>query len=348
MVGIGVDQFLRCRRRFRQNTEPRERIDALVGGNDSFRHRWPADPVKTIAAGDEVAREFFGRAIFAVVNRRALGIEVVNGEIIHFEHNLSAGIETRLDQILHHFLLRIHRDGAAVGQLSHIDAVTASAEAEPYSFMPQSFPLQARANPGFDHQVHRALFQHTGPNTIFNVLAAAAFQNNRLNAVQVQQVGKHQAGRSGPDNTDLGSHAFLTYQRFRGRVELDKENAMTPNLDQWPELPLAAWQDTYDTLHMWTQIVGKIRMTLTPLINHYWNATLYVSARGLTTSAIPYPRGIFEIEFDFIGHKLVIQTSEGDVRTLELAPRTVADFYAEVMSMLASLHIDVKITRPSG
>ena len=119
---------------------------------------------------------------------------------------------------------------------------------------------------------------------------------------------------------------------------------MTPNLDQWPELPLTAWQDTYDTLHMWTQIVGKIRMTLTPLINHYWNATLYVSARGLTTSAIPYPRGIFEIEFDLIGHKLVIQTSEGDVRTLDLAPRTVADFYAEVMSTLASLHIDVKIT----
>ncbi len=95
---------------------------------------------------------------------------------------------------------------------------------------------------------------------------------------------------------------------------------------------------------MWTQIVGKIRMTLTPLINHYWNATLYVSARGLTTSAIPYPRGVFEMEFDFIGHKLVIETSEGDVRTLELAPRTVADFYAEVMSTLAALKIDVRIT----
>ncbi|MGA2882525.1 MAG: DUF5996 family protein [Bryobacteraceae bacterium] len=118
---------------------------------------------------------------------------------------------------------------------------------------------------------------------------------------------------------------------------------MTPNLDAWPELPLAAWQDTYDTLHMWTQIVGKIRMTLTPLINHYWNATLYVSARGLTTSAIPYPRGVFEMEFDFIGHKLVIQTSEGDVRTLDLAPRTVADFYADVMSTLAALQIDVRI-----
>ena len=94
---------------------------------------------------------------------------------------------------------------------------------------------------------------------------------------------------------------------------------------------------------MWTQIVGKIRMTSTPLINHYWNATLYVSTRGLTTSSIPYPRGIFEIEFDFIGHQLVIGTSEGDVRALELAPRTVADFYAEVTSTLAALKIDVKI-----
>jgi len=118
---------------------------------------------------------------------------------------------------------------------------------------------------------------------------------------------------------------------------------MDARLDAWPELPLAAWQDTYDTLHMWTQIVGKIRMTLTPLINHYWNATLYVSARGLTTSAIPYARGVFEIEFDFIAHKLLIKTSEGDVRTLELAPRTVAEFYSEVMSTLAALKIDVQI-----
>src|ERR1700678_1220519 len=134
--------------------------------------------------------------------------------------------------------------------------------------------------------------------------------------------------------------AFLTYQSIIVSVELEE---MATNLDPWPELPLAAWKDTYDTLHMWTQIVGKIRMTLTPLINHYWNATLYVSARGLTTSAIPYPRGIFEMEFDFIAHKLVIETSQGEVRTLDLAPRSVADFYAELMSTLAALKIDVQI-----
>ncbi|HTW66099.1 MAG TPA: DUF5996 family protein [Bryobacteraceae bacterium] len=118
---------------------------------------------------------------------------------------------------------------------------------------------------------------------------------------------------------------------------------MSAHPDAWPELPLAAWQDTYDTLHMWTQIVGKIRMRLTPLINHYWNATLYVSPRGLTTSAIPYPGGIFAMEFDFVAHKLVIETSRGEVDKISLAPRTVADFYDEVMGTLASRNIDVEI-----
>src|ERR1700689_2120157 len=105
--------------------------------------------------------------------------------------------------------------------------------------------------------------------------------------------------------------------------------------DAWPELPLAAWQDTYDTLHMWTQIVGKIRMTLTPLINHFWNATLYVSPRGITTSAIPYPGGIFQMEFDFIDHKLMIETSRGEVDKIHLAPRTVSEFYDDGMSARA-------------
>lgn len=115
------------------------------------------------------------------------------------------------------------------------------------------------------------------------------------------------------------------------------------HIDAWPELPLAAWQDTYDTLHMWTQIVGKIRMTLTPLVNHYWNATLYVTARGLTTSAIPYARGMFDMEFDFIAHQLVIRTSQNEVRRVQLAPRTVADFYGELMNTVAALNIDVHI-----
>jgi hypothetical protein len=115
------------------------------------------------------------------------------------------------------------------------------------------------------------------------------------------------------------------------------------NQGTWPELPLNAWQDTYATLHMWTQMVGKVRLALSPLVNHWWEVALYVNARGLTTSAIPYGDGIFEVQFDFIEHKLIIQTSWGESKTLALAPRSVADFYAEFMSALRSLGIEVKI-----
>ena len=111
----------------------------------------------------------------------------------------------------------------------------------------------------------------------------------------------------------------------------------------WPILVLEEWQDTLATLHMWTQVVGKIRMKQTPLINHWWNVTLYVSARGLTTSPMPYHDRIFEIEFDFIDHKLRIECSDGALKILLLRPQTVADFYQEVMSALRDLGIDIKI-----
>jgi len=113
--------------------------------------------------------------------------------------------------------------------------------------------------------------------------------------------------------------------------------------DRWPALPLDQWRETYATLHMWTQVVGKIRLALTPLLNHWWNVTLYVNARGLTTSAIPYRKTPFELYFDFIGHQLVLETSDGLRKTLPLAPRTVADFYHEVMRMVESAGIEVKI-----
>jgi hypothetical protein len=111
----------------------------------------------------------------------------------------------------------------------------------------------------------------------------------------------------------------------------------------WPELPPQAWQDTYATLHMWTQIVGKVRLALTPRINHWWEVALYVNARGLTTSAIPYNDEIFEVQFDFTAHELIIQTSWNSSKTLALRPQSVAGFYAEFMSALRSLNIDVKI-----
>jgi len=110
----------------------------------------------------------------------------------------------------------------------------------------------------------------------------------------------------------------------------------------WPELPLEAWRDTYATLHMWTQIVGKVRLALSPRVNHWWEVPLYVNARGLTTSAIPYGDGSFEVEFDFIEHRLIIQTSWGSSKILALKPHSVADFYAEFMSALRSLGVAVK------
>ena len=110
-----------------------------------------------------------------------------------------------------------------------------------------------------------------------------------------------------------------------------------------PPLPLADWKDTYATLHMWTQIVGKVRLALSPRINHWWEVPLYVNSLGLTTSAIPYPAGIFEVQFDFLHHQLLVQTSEGASRSLPLVPRSVADFYREFLELLRSLAIDVKI-----
>ena len=111
----------------------------------------------------------------------------------------------------------------------------------------------------------------------------------------------------------------------------------------WPALELQDWKDTCDTLHMWTQIVGKVRLALAPHVNHWWQVALYVTPRGLTTSLIPYRGEAFEVLFDFTDHKLLIQTSWGAVRTVGLFPRSVADFYGEFMAALASLGIEVKI-----
>jgi hypothetical protein len=111
----------------------------------------------------------------------------------------------------------------------------------------------------------------------------------------------------------------------------------------WPELPYAAWKDTYATLHLWTQIVGKIRLAQTPWVNHSWHVTLYVSPRGLTTSSIPYGQRSFELEFDFLRHLLRASTDEGLLREIPLLPLAVAEFYAEVMQALSELGINVEI-----
>ena len=111
----------------------------------------------------------------------------------------------------------------------------------------------------------------------------------------------------------------------------------------WPDLPYAAWKDTCSTLHLWTQIVGKIRLAYTPWLNHSWHVTLYCTARGLTTSLIPYRGRFFEIEFDFHDNRLLLRTSEGTHEEIALKPRTVADFYAAVIAALGKLDISVHV-----
>ena len=117
------------------------------------------------------------------------------------------------------------------------------------------------------------------------------------------------------------------------------------NLPEWPPLPFAEWEKTCDTLHMWTQIVGKTRLELAPAENHFWNVTLYVTPWGLSTSSIPFRESTFEVQFDFINHQLWIRTSEGRQENIPLLPCSVADFYSEYMARLRSLGIEVSIHR---
>ncbi len=113
--------------------------------------------------------------------------------------------------------------------------------------------------------------------------------------------------------------------------------------EQWPALPLEEWSDTYSTLHMWTQIVGKLRLVQTPWVNHSWHVTFYITPRGLTTSTIPHDTCTFQLEFDFISHQLLIRTDTGVVNSMALQPRTVADFYHELIAKLAEAGINIKI-----
>jgi Family of unknown function (DUF5996) len=116
-----------------------------------------------------------------------------------------------------------------------------------------------------------------------------------------------------------------------------------PDPSVWPDLPLSAWADTCATLQLWTQVIGKIRLAHAPMTNHWWQVPLYVTSRGLTTSPIPYRSGTFQIDFDFIEHCLKLQTCDGAIEMIRLAPCTVAAFHAEVMDRLHKLGLDTRI-----
>ncbi len=120
---------------------------------------------------------------------------------------------------------------------------------------------------------------------------------------------------------------------------------MPSKVPQWPDIPLAAWQDTFATLHLWTQIVGKVRLTLTPWLNHSWHTTLYVTAKGLTTSPIPYEDRTFELEFDFTAHRLEVRSSDGRRDEVPLRPQSVAAFHGLLMEAMGRLDLSVRISR---
>src|SRR3954447_1128801 len=132
--------------------------------------------------------------------------------------------------------------------------------------------------------------------------------------------------------------ARATVPRRRPMTHLERHDAAV-----WPALPADGWADTRSTVHMWTQIVGKIRMANTPVVNHWWNVTLYVTATGLTTSPMPRGYRTFQIDFDFQDHRLRISTRHGEERSLKLEPRSVADFYDELMAHLDELGLSTRI-----
>ncbi len=122
---------------------------------------------------------------------------------------------------------------------------------------------------------------------------------------------------------------------------------MTSTQNDWPPLPYADWQDTCTTLHMWSQVVGKIRLAQAPMVNHWWQVALYVTARGLTTSPMPHGAGLFQIDFDFIAHRLLISLSDGRGDSFSLKPMSVSAFHADLIGRLRALGIDVHIwTKP--
>jgi hypothetical protein len=118
---------------------------------------------------------------------------------------------------------------------------------------------------------------------------------------------------------------------------------MQADVEVWPELPYSSWHETAATLHLWTQIVGKVRLSLTPWVNHSWQVPLYVTARGLGTSTIPFGTEVVEVEFDFIDHRLLARTSRGDERAFALGPQPVADFYSRAIELLRQVGVPVSI-----
>jgi hypothetical protein len=164
---------------------------------------------------------------------------------------------------------------------------------------------------------------------------------------QITRTAIQSTSVANPRPTILGERAQATGRYVRGDTgqgdQAPTMNAQNGTGETWPALDFDAWTDTRETLHMWTQVVGKVKLALAPRLNDWWGVAFEVTARGLTTSSIPYGHRTFEVEFDFVDHCLKIRVSDGSSRTMGLAPRSVAAFYREFMAALRALGIEVTI-----
>jgi len=156
-----------------------------------------------------------------------------------------------------------------------------------------------------------------------------------------QENGAREHRTASPVILNINKIGIAYMQEDKLAESTQPKHALWP--DQWPELAFADWKDTCETMHMWTQIVGKIRLTQTPALNHAWHVPLYLTARGLSSSPMPYGARSFQIDFDFIDHQLQIATSDGTQKSMALEAGPVADFYQQLFSILRQLGMDIKI-----
>src|SRR5215472_3896966 len=210
---MGVDELLRGRRRFRQDAEPGEGIEALIEGDLASGHHAAANAMGAIAAGDEVAGDLPGLACLAVAQDRLAG-NALQGDIRDLEMDRSAIGEAGGDQVLHHLMLAVDRDGLA-GEGLEVDAVTPARKADLDAGMAKPLALQAFAETRLLQEIDRALLQHTRPDAAFDIVPAAALQNDGIDACTMQQAGQEQTCRPGADDADLRALPHPDSSRWR-------------------------------------------------------------------------------------------------------------------------------------
>ena len=190
-IVVRVDQFCRGGRRFGKDAKPSEGIDPLIFGENACRNAGPANSVKPIAPGNEIAGQLIGVAILFISDLRGDVVEVARADIFHLEQNLTAGRNAGVGQILDHFMLGIDGDAFPAGQLLEVNAMAAPVEAQLNSVVNKAFALHPLTHTHLGEQVDRALFQHAGAHTLFHILPAAVLDYDGFDSLQVEELGKH-------------------------------------------------------------------------------------------------------------------------------------------------------------